>query len=313
MRRLPGFAIILMLLLAGCALPGVPPLEGNATAGINQTIKEEPPNYDYDLFVKGIITSPPNPTLGEEYKAIVIVQSYGIYIPSAYHIWVLDDGEILMEKDVQNPELLQTFEFPMYANDTTPHHFTVQLKSIDNVHPENSSKLENNLMSGIVQPGPVGFYDVYNWKDNWYYDAVGMQIKEAQAFTLKHPINFSKIGVYVQASVPQPQGSELTISLYNAQPNENISGLGDRIISSKIDASKIGPKPSWIYAEFPAMELSKGKYWIVLEYSSSLGGGIEWYRAEGNPYGEFLDTQMMDVAGWGEWEFKDFDFAFKVE
>lgn len=314
MRSSPLFAaalaLALSLLLAGCC-----DLTGGQ-ALLNQTnisTPEEPPNYDYDLFVKGIIPSPQKPQLSEEYKAVVMVQSYGFYTPSGYHIWVLDNGNILMDEDVQNPDLQENFEFKIYANDTAPHHLTAQVKSIDPIHMENESKLGNNILSGNVQAYPIGFYDLENPKYTWYYDAVGMQIKEAQSFTLRNPMNISKVGVYVQARVVQAQGSELIVSLYNAQPNENISGLGEKIISSKIDATAIGPDPSWIYVEFPRMELAKGKYWIVLEYYSPSGGGIEWYRSEGNHYGEFLDTQMMDVAGWGEWEFKGFDFAFKVE
>jgi hypothetical protein len=302
-----------MLLLAGCTLPGLPSPGTNATPGTNQTVNEGPPDYDYDLLITKIVASPANPVLAESYKSIVMVQTYGRYIPSAYHVWILEDGEILVDEDVQNPEVVEMFVFERFANDTAPHHYTAQVESRDTIHPENETKMDNNVLSANMQAGPMGFYDLQNPRLNWYYDAVGMQMKEAQSFRLKQPFNISRVGVYVQASVVQPRGSELIVSLYNEQPDENISGLGEKIISSKIDATTIGPDPEWVYAEYPRMELNKGKYWIVLEYSSPTSGGIEWYRAEGNPYGEFLDTQMMDIAGWGDWEFKGFDFAFKVE
>ncbi|MCP4648202.1 MAG: hypothetical protein GY852_10815, partial [bacterium] len=60
-------------------------------------------------------------------------------------------------------------------------------------------------------------------------------------------------------------------------------------------------------------ELRNDTYWIVLSYESPSSAGIEWYRAERNNFGEMYDTQMIDIAGYGEWEYKGFDFAFKVE
>ncbi len=317
MRCLPTFATALALALSlSLFLPGCCNLsEGQSlfNQSNESTQSTEPPDYDYDLLISKIVSSPAEPVLSENYKSIVMVQVYGRYSPSAYHVWILEDEEILVDEDIQNPEIMETFTFERFANDTAPHHFTAQVKSLDLLHPENESNLDNNILSGNIQAGPIGFYEVGNPKFNWYYDAVGMQVKQAQAFTLKNPLNISSVGVYVQARVPPPQGSELIISLYNAQPDPQISGLGERIISSKIDATQIGPDPSWVYVDFPRMELANATYWIALEYASPSSGGIEWYRVEGNPYGEFLDTQMMDVAGWGEWEFKGFEFAFKVE
>ncbi|MEM4272445.1 MAG: hypothetical protein QXH30_02550 [Candidatus Bilamarchaeaceae archaeon] len=305
-------AIAMMLFVAGCILP-IPIEGGNATAVASGSAKEEPPDYNYDLLISKIISSPPNPVLSENYKSIVQVQTYGKYSPSSCHVWIVEDGEVLVDEEIQQPQIVETFIFERFANDTAPHHFTAQVRSTDLIYPENEFALGNNILSGNIQARPIGFYDVENSKHKWYYDAVGMQVMQAQAFSLKNPFNISKVGVYVQARVPPPEGAELKISLYGAQPNPKAAGLGEKIISAKASTTRIGPDPSWVYADFPRMELTNGTYWVVLEYSARNGGGIEWYRAEGNPYGEFLDTQMMDIAGWGEWEFKGFDFAFKVE
>lgn len=306
MRLLSSFALISLLLFAGCcSLAG--PILGEEIA------EEEPPDYTYDIVVKDIYTTPDYPALTEDYKVRVLVQIYGRRIPSSYHIWVLDGNETLLNQAVPEPELLQFFEFDYYADNTQPHNFRVEVQSLDPAHPEPEENLQNNVMRKSISAYPLGFYEIYNWRYTWFYDFVGMQVKQAQAFNLTKPLNVSRIGVYVQAKVPSSPGSKLFVSLHEKPNNWGNIGVGKMITGGEIDATLIGQKPSWHFVEFPTMELSNDTYWIVLEYNSTSSAGIEWYRAEGNKYGEFYDTQMMDVAGWGEWEYKGFDFAFQVE
>ena len=308
MRCPPLIAAMLALLLAGCCALAAPILG-------EEFFEEEaePPDYTYDIVVKDIFTVPERPTLTEDYKVRALVQIYGRHIPSAYHIWVLDGNKTLLNQTVSSPELLQNFEFSYYAGDTQPRNLRVEVQSLDPHHPEPEENLDNNVMRKTVRAYPLGFYDVYNWRYTWFYDFVGMQVKQAQAFTLATPLNISRIGVYVQARVPPAPGSKLLVSLHEKPNNWGNIGVGEKITGGEIDATLIAQKPSWHFVEFPTRELSNETYWIVLEYESTTSAGIEWYRAEGNKYGEMYDTQMMDVAGWGEWEYKGFDFAFQVE
>lgn len=305
MRRL--FPVILLLLLVGCTAITEPIL------GIELAEQEEPPDYSYDLFVKDIDSAPDYPRLTEEYKVRAIIQMYGRYTPSGYTILVLDGNKTLMHKNITEPELLQYFEFDYYADSIEPHNMRVEVQSIDSEHPEPEENLENNVMRKDIKAYALGYYDLYNWKVTWFYDAVGMQVNQAQAFTLEKPLNVSKIGVYVQAKVPSPPSSKLFISLHEKPTNWGNIGVGEEILRGEIDATQIGQEPSWKWIEFDTLELKNDTYWIVLSYESPSSAGIEWYRAERNKFGEVYDTQMIDLAGYGEWEYKGFDFAFKVE
>ncbi len=305
MRRL--FPLLVLLLLAGCTAITDPIL------GIEPAEEEEPPDYSYDLFVKDIDSAPDYPRLTEEYKVRAIIQMYGRYQPSGYTIWVLDGNKTLMHENITDPELLQHFEFEYYADSTEPHNMRVELQSLDSEHPEPEENLGNNVMRKDINAYALGYYDLYNWKVTWFYDAVGMQVWQAQAFALEKPLNISRIGVYVQARVPSPPSSKLIVSLHEKPNNWGNIGVGEEILRGEIDATRITQEPSWQWIEFNKTELQNDTYWIKLSYESPSSAGIEWYRAEGNKFGEVYDTQMIDLAGYGEWEYKGFDFAFKVE
>ncbi|MBD3397524.1 hypothetical protein GF412_00305 [Candidatus Micrarchaeota archaeon] len=305
-RLLPLFAL---LLFAGCCAFS----EELPLPSIEEEAEEEPPDYSYDLFVKDIHSVPDYPRLTEEYKVRVQVQRYGRYQPSGYTIWVLDGNQTIMRQNISDPELLQHFEFEYYADSTQPHNMRAEVLSLDPEHPEPGENLENNIMRKDVKAYPIGYYDIYNWKVNWFYDFVGIQVRQAQAFTPQKPLNVSRIGVYVQARVPPSPGSKLFISLHEKPNNWGNLGVGEELARGEIDATQIAQDASWQWIEFNKTELRNDTYWIMLSYESPSTAGIEWYRAEGNPYGTVYDTQMLDLGGYGEWEYKGFDFAFKVE
>lgn len=298
--------LAILFLLLGC-----PEIELPAEEGMQQ--EEEPPDYSYDLFVKEISSVPPYPRLTEEYTMRAQIQIYGKYAPSGYSLWVLDGNTSLLRENITSPELLKHYDFGYYAGSTEPHNIRVEVQSLDKEHPEPEQNLENNVMRKDIRAYPLGYYDLYNWRVTWFYDAVGMQVKQAQAFTLQKPLNISKISVYVQARVPPPPTSKLIVSLHEKPTTWGKIGVGDEILRGEIDAEGIKQDPSWQYIQFNKTELKNDTYWILLEFESPSSAGIEWYRAEGNNFGEVYDTQMLDVAGYGEWEYKGFDFAFKVE
>jgi hypothetical protein len=295
-----------LFLLFGCPSIGLP-----EEAAAQQ--EEAPQDYSYDLFVKDISSVPEYPRLTEDYKLRVQIQIYGQYLPPGYSIWVLDGNETLLRENVYSPEPLKHYEFDYYAGSTEPHNIRVEVQSLDPEHPEPQENLGNNVMRKDTHAYPLGYYDVYNWRETWFYDAVGMQMKQAQAFTLERHLNVSKIWVYVQARVPPPPSSKLIISLHEKPNTWGNIGVGEELLRGEIDATRISQQPSWQHIEFSPVELRNDTYWIVLEYDSPSSAGVEWYRAEGNNFGEFYDTQMIDIAGYGEWEYKGFDFAFKVE
>lgn len=306
MKHLVLLAALLLLFLLGC-----PSLEPESAQGMQQD--GEPPDYSYDILVKEISSVPPYPRLTEEYSMRTQIQIYGRYLPSSYSIWILDGNITIFNKTITEPEPLSHYDFPFYASSTKPHHIRVEVQSLDSAHPEPEGNLINNLLRKDIRAYPLGYYDIYNWEISWFYDAVGMQVKQSQAFTLTKPLNISKISVYVQARVPSPPSSSLMISLHEAPTSWGNIGVGGEILRGEIDASQLGGSPSWQSISFNRTELQNGTYWILLEFESPTSAGIEWYRAEGNPFGEVYDTQMLDVAGYGEWEYKGFDFAFKVE
>lgn len=301
MRRFLLLAAFILLL--GC--PAILPEEDAPQA--------EPPGYTYDLFVKEISSVPEYPRLTENYTLRTQIQIYGRYLPSAYSIWILDGNKTIFNETVASPKSLSHYDLPFYADSTGPRHIRVEARSLDEEHPEPEENLGNNALRKDARAYPLGYYDLYNWKVTWFYDAVGMQVKQAQAFTLDVPLNLSKISVYVQAKVPCPPSSKLIISLHEPPNNWGNIGVGEEILRGEIDAATIGASPAWQAIPFNTTEFQNGTYWIVLEFDSPTSAGIEWYRAEGNQFGEAYDTQMLDVAGYGEWEYKAFDFAFKVE
>ncbi len=301
------FPILALILLAGC--PAIAePILGEGTQE-----QEEPQDYSYDLFVKDIYSTPKYPQLTEDYKIRTLVQIYGRYIPSAYSIWILDGNKTLFHENISEPELLRHFEFNYYAGSTKPHNIRVEVQSLDPEHPEPETNLGNNVLRRDIRAYPFGYYDIYNWKITWFYDAVGMQVHQAQAFTLEKPLNVSRIGVYVQAHVPPPPGSIIKVSLHEKPTSWGNIGVGEKLLEGEIDATQITLDPSWEHIEFETIELSNDTYWIVLSFESPSSAGVEWYRAEGNQFGSTYDTQMIDVAGYGEWEYKGFDFAFKID
>jgi hypothetical protein len=303
------FSLLALLLFAGCcALADELPL-----SGFPEDADEPPLDYSYDLFVKEISLVPEYPHLTEDYKLRVQVQIYGRHIPSAYSIWIRDGNDTLLRENITDPELLQHFEFDYYADSTELRHFQAEVHSLDQEHPEPEENLENNMMHRFLRAYPLGYYDIYNWKVNWFYDFVGMHVKQAQAFTLQKPLNISRIGVYVQAKVPPSSGSRLLVSLHEKPDNWGNLGVGEEIVHGEIDATLISQEASWQWIEFNKTELRNDTYWIVLSFESKSSAGIEWYRAEGNRFGEVYDTQMLDLGGYGEWEYKGFDFAFKAE
>ena len=307
MRRL--FAMAILLLLAGCAS-----MEDVSFGGEGEpAAAPEPPDYTYDIVVKDIYSAPDYPQLTENYKVRTIVQIYGQYLPSGYSVWVLDGNKTILKEDITNPELLEYFEFSYYAGNTEPHHFRVEVQSLDSAHPEPEENLANNILREDISAYPFGYYDIYNWRVTWFYDAVGMQVYQAQAFTLERPLNVSRIGVYVQASVPPPEGSKLKVSLHEKPNSWGNIGLGATLAEGEIDATQITSEPAWHHVEFGTLELSNDTYWIMLSYDSPSSAGVEWYRAQGDQYGVLYDTQMIDRAGYGEWEYKNFDFAFTVD
>lgn len=295
----------LLLLLLGCLSP-----EPEAAQDIQEV---EPPDYSYDIFVKEVSPVPPYPRLTENYTLRTQVQIYGRHLPSSYSLWILDGNTTIFNETITEPEPLSHYDFPYYASSTEPHHIRVEVRSLDEEHPEPEENLGNNVLRGDVRAYPLGYYDLYNWRVTWFYDAVGMQLKQAQAFTLKRPLNISEISVYVQAMVPPPPSSRLIISLHEKPTSWGNLGVGKEMLRGEIDASQIGSSPSWQTIRFNNTLLRNDTYWILLEFESPSSAGIEWYRAEGNPFGEAYDTQMLDVAGYGEWEYKGFDFAFRVE
>lgn len=117
----------------------------------------------------------------------------------------------------------------------------------------------------------------------------------------------------MQARVLPSPGSKLFVSLHEKPNNWGNLGVGYELVRGEIDATLITQEASWQEIQFERIELQNDTYWILLEYESPSSAGIEWYRAEGNPYGTVYDTQMLDLGGYGEWEYKGFDFAFKVE
>ncbi len=294
-----------LLLLPGCSLLG--PGEEGAPQDAG------PPDYSYDILVKEISTAPAYPRLTEEYVMRTQVQIYGRYLPSAYSLWVLDGNSTIFNETITSPQALSHYDFPFFADSAKPHHIRVEARSLDEGHPEPEENLGNNVLRKDVRAYPLGYYDLSNWTLTWFYDAVGMQVKQAQAFTLEKALNISQISVYVQAKVPCPPTSKLIISLHEPPASWGNIGVGREIRRGEIDATLIGGSPSWQSIYFEEAALQNGTYWIVLEFESPSSAGVEWYRAEGNPFGEVYDTQMMDVAGYGEWEYKAFDFAFKVE
>jgi len=204
--------LALALLIAGC--PAI--IEEGYEEG---TVPAPPPDYSYDLIAKDIHVAPDYPQLTEEYKMRVIVQRYGAYSPDGYSVWILDGNQTLLKKDIFDPEFVESFEFDYYAGTVEPHHIRVEVESLDFMHPEPEANLENNVLRKDVSAYPFGYYDIYNWKITWFYDAVGMQVYQAQAFTLEKPLNISRIGVYVQANVPPPPNSSLKVSLHE-QPHK---------------------------------------------------------------------------------------------
>ena len=301
------FPALLLLLLAGCCTLSEAPFEAT------DSDDEAPPDYSYDLEVKDIYSVPEYPRLTESYKLRTLVQSYGRYTPSGYRIWVLDGNKTLLHENITEPELLQHFEFDYYADSTEPHHIRVEVQSLDSAHPEPETCLGNNIMRRDIRAYPVGYYDLNNWRITWFYDFVGIQVRQAQAFTLQNPLNVSRVGVYVQSRIPPSHDSKLLVSLHEKPNNWGNLGVGEELARAEINASRITQEASWQWAEFESLQLQNDTYWILLEYESSSSAGIEWYRAEGNPYGTVYDTQMLDLGGYGEWEYKGFDFAFKVE
>ncbi|MBN2121854.1 hypothetical protein JW721_02250 [Candidatus Micrarchaeota archaeon] len=302
MRRFLLLAALFLLL--GC--PSIWP-------GGEDAPQAEPPDYSYDLFVKEISTVPAYPRLTENYTMRTQVQIYGRHIPSSYSIWILDGNQTLFNETIASPQSLSHYDFPFYADSTQAHHIRVEVLSLDSEHPEPQENLGNNVLRKDAKAYPLGYYDLYNWSITWFYDAVGMQVKQAQAFTLDVPINASEISVYVQAMVPCPPSSKLIISLHEPPNNWGNIGVGKELLRGEIDASLIGGSPSWQSISFNKTELQNGTYWIALEFYSPSSAGVEWYRVEGNPFGGVYDTQMLDIAGYGEWEYKGFDFAFRVE
>jgi len=306
--KLPFLLLALLIIFAGCC-----ELTEELGLGEENATVEEAPDYSYDILVNDIYSTPEYPRLSEEYKIHTSIQIYGRYLPEAYSLWILDGNRTIYQKTISNPELVEHFEFEYYAESTEPHHIRVEVQSLDAIHPEPETNLDNNILREDMHVYPLGYYDLNNWKITWFYDAVGMQLQQAQAFTLEHPLNISKIGVYIQAPVPPPPGSSLSISLHQKPTNYGNIGVGKRLLGGTIDATGIKQEPSWQYIEFEEVLLENDTYWIVLEYQSTSGAGLEWYRAQGNQYGPIDDTQMLDLAGDAVWEYKNFDFAFKVE
>jgi hypothetical protein len=290
MKRL--FLLAALLLLPGC------PLLGTEDGG--EVSPQAVEDFSYDLFVKEVSSVPDYPRLTEEYIMRAQIQIYGRYLPSAYSIWVLDGNSTIFNETINSPQALSHYDFPFYGDSPSPRHIRVEVESLDDEHPEPEENLGNNVLRKDARAYPLGYYDLHNWEISWFYDAVGMQVKQAQAFTLEKPLNISEISVYVQARVPCPPASRLIVSLHEHPESWGNIGVGGKILTGEIDASAIGGSPSWQSIRFNRTSLQNGTYWIVLEFESPSSAGIEWYRAEGNPFGGVYDTQMLDISGYGE-------------
>lgn len=290
-------ALLLLLLFSGCAQqaaqqPGAP---------------EEPPDYSYDIAVKGISTWPRTVYLGDDYVVRVVVEIYGRHMPSSYRLRVFDYEEAIYDSVIAKPGLIRTFEFN-YTNATEErHNIRAYVESYDPLHPEPRPALSNNFAQKVITPQPLGYYGQCFSCMHLYYDAVNYVMRQAQAINLTRNFTVHRVGLYLRAPPNTTTSGPVIVEICR----DNSGRPGEPVAASAI-TDEIGPEPGWHYAQFQDVPLQDGKYWIVARMESSASYGVQWARAEGNPYGEPYDTMVFDLADWPEWDYKLFDFVFQV-
>ena len=304
----PAWAFpLFLLLLAGCLgitdLPGFP--EGEVPPEPGEVPVED---YSYDLVIKDISTVPEAVHVGERFSMKAIVQIYGRYTPSTFRLQVIDGEDVLHDKVIENPGLIEWVEFNLTAENYSQRNLRAEVTSLDPFHPEPEENLENNILRKTLHFYPHGFYDVYDWKISWYYDIVSYIIRQAQAFTLPYEMEIFRVGVYIKAASPPPEGSHLIIELHEDDEGE----ISELIASTQMEVEDLDDELQWKYVYFEGLTLPPGKYWLVLMMDDSGSYGIEWARARGDHYGEYWDTQVFNLGDWADWEYKEFDFAFKI-
>jgi hypothetical protein len=266
------------------------------------------PSHSYDLAIKDITTWPSTVYIGSNYTMRVVVQRYGQQEPSGFHLNVLDGNTTLYDSDINDPGLIEWVEFPMGKATDEPRNIRAEVRSTDLLNPEPGASLSNNVMRKTFRPSSIGFYDLYNYRLHWYYDAVTYGMHQAQAFSVSDELDIHRIGLHMRAPLPNPNTTSIMVELHQ----DNDGKIGDPIASSMINAGEVGPESGWHYAYFDNLSLPEGNYWIVTLLDSTDGYGVKWSRAEGNPYGEMFDTQVREIVDWPEWDYKLFDFAFKI-
>ena len=308
----PAWATLaIAFILFGCI--GVPPFmpgpDGAEPTGEVNVSVEEPTDYTYDVLIKNISTYPDPIHIGEDYTVKAIVQIYGRYLPSRIHLNFIDGNQTLYDEEIENPGPIEYVQFEMHADDDSQRNLRAEVQSLDPLHPEPEENLENNIMRRTLIYKHIGYYAVFDWHEKWYYDIVSHVIFQAQAFQLDHTTDIHKIGLYIKAQTPPPPDTYLTVQIADST-GEN-AGVGEVIATSKIPIEGMENELSWRHAYFENLTLSPGRYWIIAKIEDSTYG-IEWARAMGNPYGEFMDTQVFNLGDWANWEYKDYDFAFRI-
>ncbi|MEW5996226.1 MAG: hypothetical protein AB1657_01380 [Candidatus Micrarchaeota archaeon] len=286
-----------LLLLAGCVQQAQPPAP-----------QPEPPDYSYDLLVKDISTLPRNVYIGDDYTVMVYVQRYGRYAPAAYRLRVFDSDQTLYDGVVDTPGLMEAFSFNYTGAGEEPRNIRAYVESYDLLHPEPESALPNNFMQKTIRPQPLGYYGECYACMHLYYDAVNYVMRQAQAFTHGRSFTVHRVGMYLRSSTDIPGTAPVIVEIRR----DNGGKPGEPIASSSIAGAEVGAEPGWHYAYFQNLTLPAGKYWIVARLDSTDGYGVQWARAEGNPYGEMYDTMVMDLMDWPEWDYKLFDFVFQI-
>lgn len=266
------------------------------------------PDHSYDLLVKGIAVYPETVYLGDNYTVRVFVQRHGQYSPSAYRVLVFDSGETIRDEVVHGPGLMHAFEFNYTDAAEPPRNIRAYVESADILHPEPPFSLSNNYMQRTVYPQPLGYYGSCPECMHWYYDSVSYVMRQAQAFNLTRQFTLNRAGLFLRSATNSPPSAPIVVEICR----DNAGKPGEPIASSSIGGSGISREPGWHYAHFQDVQLPPGKYWLVARQESASSYGVQWARAEGNPYGEPYDTMVMDLNEWPDWDYKLFDFAFQL-
>jgi len=295
MRPAFAIALLLFLLLPGCMQQAAP-------------APQQPTDYSYDLVVKDITTWPRTVYVGQNYSVRATFQIYGRHPPLAYHVNFLDGNQTLYDGNVYNPELIHWVELNMTKAGEEPKNLRAEITNIDPLHPEPESIRSNNMMRKTIFFQPIGYYGTCDACMHLYYDAVNFVMRQAQSFTVDYELDVHRIGFYLRAPFPNRNDSAILVELRNDTGGKP----GPLIATSSINAGEVGPELGWHYAHFQNVTVPPGKYWITLMINDTKSYGVQWARSEGNPYGEMLDTMVLDLMDWPEWDYKLFDFVFQI-